>query len=140
MKGGRNDSLPARPSLESLRKQAKKLVRDIAAGDDSAIARARMQLPHVDLPLTQRNAQLVLAREYGYAGWQDLTTEVSKRLGHGLEWAASQARRLIHDNDVERLKYLACLYREFNRLNCRGEPFCFASAIFSGQYSYGSIR
>jgi len=100
-------SLPARPSLESLRKQAKKLVRDIAAGDDSAIARARMQLPHVDLPLTQGNAQLVLAREYGYAGWQDLTTEVSKRLGHGLEWAASQARRLIHDNDVERLKQAA---------------------------------
>ena len=63
-------SLPARPSLESLRKQAKKLVRDIAAYDDSAIARARMQPPHVDLPLTQRNAQLVLAREYGYAGWQ----------------------------------------------------------------------
>jgi hypothetical protein len=61
-------SLPARPSLESFRKQAKKLVRDISAGDDSAIARARMQLPHVDLPLTQRNAQLVLAREYGYAG------------------------------------------------------------------------
>src|SRR5215467_7495575 len=100
-------SLPARPSLESLRKQAKKLVRDIAAGDDAAITRARRQLPDVELPLTQRNAQLVLAREYGYAGWQDLTAEVSKRLGHGLEWAASQARRLIHDNDVERLKQAA---------------------------------
>ena len=74
-------SLPARPSLESLRKQAKKLARDIAAGDAAAIARARAQLPNVDLPLTQRNAQLVIAREYGYAGWQDLTAEVSKRLG-----------------------------------------------------------
>ena len=31
-------SLPARPSLESLRKQAKKLARDIAAGDAGAIA------------------------------------------------------------------------------------------------------
>src|SRR5687767_12475947 len=58
-----------------------------------------MQLPHVDLPLTQRNAQLVIAREYGYAGWQDLTAEVSKRLGHGLEWAAGQAQRVIHDNE-----------------------------------------
>jgi hypothetical protein len=46
-------SLPARPSLESLRKQAKKLARDIAAGDAGAIARARAQLPHVLLPLTQ---------------------------------------------------------------------------------------
>jgi hypothetical protein len=103
-------SLPARPSLESLRKQAKKLARDIAAGEARAIARARAQLPDVDLPLTQRNAQLVIAREYGYAGWQDLTTEVSQRLGTSLEWAAAQARRVIHDNDVERLKQLLAAY------------------------------
>jgi len=103
-------SLPARPSLESLRKQAKKLARDIAAGDADAIGRARVHLPDVDLPLSQRNAQLVLAREYGYAGWQDLTAEVNKRLGNGLEWAAAQARRVIHDNDVERLKQLLAEY------------------------------
>lgn len=101
-----SNPLPLRPSLESLRKQAKKLARDIAAGDAGAIARARAHLPKVDLPLTQRNAQLVIAREYGYAGWQDLTAEVSKRLGHGLEWAVGQARRIIHDNDVDRLKQL----------------------------------
>jgi hypothetical protein len=103
-------SLPARPSLESLRKQAKKLARDITAGDAEAIARARLHLPDADLPLTQRNAQLVIAREYGYAGWHDLTAEVSKRLGKGLEWAAAQARRVIHDNDVERLKQLLTEY------------------------------
>jgi hypothetical protein len=103
-------SLPARPSLESLRRQAKRLARGIAAGDAGAIARARMQLPDVDLPLTQRNAQLVIAREYGYAGWQNLTAEVSKRLGHDLKWAAGQARRVIHDNDVERLKQLLADY------------------------------
>src|SRR5580692_400696 len=99
-------SLPARPSLESLRKQAKRLARSIAAGHAAAIARARAHLPNVDLPLTQRNAQLVIAREYGLTGWQDLTAEVSKRLGHGLEWAVKQARRIIHDNDVEQLKHL----------------------------------
>src|SRR4051812_30854091 len=99
-------SLPARPSLDSLRKQAKKLARDIAAGDATAVARARAQLPNVDLPLTQRNAQLVIAREYGFAGWNDLTGEVSQRLGRGLEWAVTQARRAIHDNDVERLTQL----------------------------------
>ena len=103
-------SLPARPSLESLRKQAKKLARDAAAGDAGAIARARVHLPNIDLPLTQRNAELVIAREYGYAGWQDLTAEVRKRLGGGLEWAATQARRVIHDNDVERLKQLVGEY------------------------------
>jgi hypothetical protein len=103
-------SLPVRPSLESLRKQAKKLARDIAAGDAGAIARARVQLPSVDVPLTQRNAQLVIAREYGYAGWQDLTAEVSRRLGQGLEWAFEQAARAIHDDDVARLKQLLAEY------------------------------
>src|SRR5205809_6090425 len=103
-------SLPARPSLESLRKQAKRLAREVAAGDAGAIARARMQLPDVDLPLTQRNAQLVIAREYGYAGWQDLSAEVSKRVGNGLEWAVAQARSVTHDNDVDRLKQLLAKY------------------------------
>src|SRR5678815_1670094 len=83
-------SLPPRPSLESLRKQAKKLARDRS--------------------VSMRDAQLVLAREYGYAGWQDLTAEVSKRLGKDLEWAATQARRFIHDNDIERLKQLLAEY------------------------------
>src|SRR2546428_9122722 len=97
-------SLPARPSLESLRKQAKKLARDIAAGNAGAIARARAHLPNVDLPLTQRNAQLVIAREYSYAGWQDLTAEVSKRLGKGLAGAATATRRLTFDIAGQGLK------------------------------------
>jgi Ankyrin repeat len=83
-------SLPVRPSLESLRKQAKKIARERS--------------------VSLRDAQLVLAREYGYAGWRDLTAEVSKRLGKGLEWAVAQARRIIHDNDVERLKQLLAEY------------------------------
>jgi hypothetical protein len=103
-------SLPAHPSLESLRKQAKRLARDITAGDAEAIARAKAQLPNAELPLSQRDAQLVLAREYGFAGWLDLITEVHGRLGKGLEWAVTQARRIIHDNDVEHLKQLLADY------------------------------
>lgn len=99
-------SLPARPSQPSLRKQAKKLAHDIAAGDAASIARARAQLPDAVLPLSHRDAQLVLAREYGYASWQDLCAEVARRLGKGLEWAADQAERAIHDNDVGRLEQL----------------------------------
>src|SRR5262245_25102083 len=78
--------LPPRPSLESLRKQAKKLARERS--------------------VSLRDAQLALAREYGFAGWQALTAEVSKRLGKGLEWAVAQARQVIHDNDIEGLKQL----------------------------------
>jgi hypothetical protein len=102
--------LPARPSLDSLRKQAKNLARDIAAGDAVAIARARAQLPQAELPLSQRDAQLVLAREYGFPGWKDLLKEVKQRLGRGLEWAVSEARRIIHDNDVEGLRQILVEY------------------------------
>src|SRR5215469_16360591 len=102
--------LPDRPSLESLRKQAKKLARAIAAGDAGAIGRARAQLPQAKPPLSQRDAQLVLAREYGFPGWQDLVKNVKQRLGRGIEWAASQARRRIHDNDIEGLRQLLAEY------------------------------
>ena len=102
--------LPVRPSLESLRKQAKKLARDIVAGNAGAIARARAQLPKAELPLSQRDAQLVLAREYGFPGWKDLVEEVERRVGRGLEWAVSEARCTIHDNDIEGLRQLVAEY------------------------------
>ena len=103
-------SLPARPSLESLRKQAKKLAREIASENADAIGRARAQLENPDSPLSQRDAQLVIAREYGFTGWRQLLAEVQKRLDDGLAWAKSQARRIIHDNDVEGLKQLLVEY------------------------------
>jgi hypothetical protein len=102
--------LPARPSLDSLRKQAKRLARDAAAGNGEAIARINAQLPRASLPLSNRDAQLVIAREYGFAGWSDLTAEVEKRVGGGLEWAASRARVAIHDGDDERLRALLAEY------------------------------
>jgi ankyrin repeat protein len=79
-------SLPARPSLESLRKQAKK----------------RARATNVSL----REAQLALARDYGFAGWNDLVREVHARLGTSLEWAQAQARRFVHDNAVAELSQL----------------------------------
>ncbi|MGQ0642757.1 MAG: ankyrin repeat domain-containing protein [Gemmatimonadaceae bacterium] len=102
--------LPARPSLDSLRKQAKKIARDAAAGNGEAIARIHAQLPRATLPLSNRDAQLLIAREYGFAGWQDLTAEVEKRLGRGLEVAASQAKAAIHNEDHERLRALLAEY------------------------------
>jgi hypothetical protein len=79
-------SLPPRPSLQSLRKQARKLANDRST--------------------SLRTAQLALAREYGFAGWSDLTAEVSRRPGPGREEAVAEAGRAIHDNDTDRLKQL----------------------------------
>jgi hypothetical protein len=113
MKGGLvtpSKFLPSHPSFESIRKQAKKLVRQFAAGDPDAVARVRAQLPTPNLPLSLRDAQLVLAREYGFTGWQDLRAAVLRLEGQGLESAAAEAERVIHDNNVERLKQLVQEY------------------------------
>src|SRR5437868_12402851 len=105
MKGGLvtpSKFLPPHASFESLRKQAKKLVRQMAASDPDALARVHAQLPAPILPLSLRDAQLVLAREYGFAGWQDLRAAVLRLEGKGLEWAAAESERAIHDNRVAR--------------------------------------
>jgi len=102
--------LPSHSSFESIRKQAKKLVRQVAASDPDAVARVHAQLPAPILPLSLRDAQLVLAREYDFAGWQDLRAAVLRQEGNGLEWAAAEAERAIHDNSVERLTQLVREY------------------------------
>jgi Ankyrin repeats (3 copies) len=113
MKGGLvtpSKFLPSHPSFESIRKQAKKLVRQIGAGDRDALARVHAQLPVPTLPLSLRDAQLVLAREYGFAGWQDLRAAALRLEGKGLEWAVGEAERAIHDNTVDRLRALVQEY------------------------------
>src|SRR5215813_13412953 len=91
--------LPDRPSLNSLRKQAKKLAREAATGNGEAIARIHAQLPRRALPLSNRDAQLVIAREYEFAVWPDVKAEVQKCLGRALEWATSQAKFTIYKQD-----------------------------------------
>jgi hypothetical protein len=68
--------LPARPSLEFERKEAKALHRLLRAGDAAAVVRARAQHPAIrasdpaHIKLT--DAQLVIAREYGFSSWPRL--------------------------------------------------------------------
>jgi len=69
--------LPARPSLEQLRKQAKDLLRQYQAGDDAALSRMSAH-PHPkrDAEFALADAQLVIAREYGFASWAKLKHHV----------------------------------------------------------------
>jgi ankyrin repeat protein len=70
--------LPARPSLEQLRKQAKELLKQFRAGDSAASARLRAQNPRLDPDdrPTLADAQLALAREYGFRSWARLKHHV----------------------------------------------------------------
>jgi ankyrin repeat protein len=83
-------SLPARPSLESLRKQAKKLLRLLRARDPEALERLRRSHPRPPDVASLREAQLVVAREYGFVSWAALKTHAEGAHGadpHLLEQA-----------------------------------------------------
>ena len=68
--------LPPRPSLEFERKEAKALLRLLRAGDPDALARARARHPAIDASAPEHirlaDAQLVIAREYGFTSWPRL--------------------------------------------------------------------
>ena len=67
--------LPARPSLDHLRREARDLLRAAQAGDAAAVGRIQA----VSAAPTLATAQLALAREYGFASWAQLKTAVQAR-------------------------------------------------------------
>ena len=67
--------LPGRPSLDHLRREARDLLRAAESGDTAAAGRIRA----VSATQTLASAQLALAREYGFASWTRLKTEVQAR-------------------------------------------------------------
>jgi hypothetical protein len=93
--------LPKKPDLDHERKRAKELLKALRGGDRKAIARLRSHHPrfadltpdalraaHVKLS----DAQLVMAREYGFPSWPSLKAHievVSGRAAGGRRHTAS---------------------------------------------------
>ena len=68
------------PNIENLRKQAKALLRDWQKNKPNAVSRVSVHYSQTqDFGL--QNAQIVLAREYGFRDWSDLL-EFVPRMGH----------------------------------------------------------
>jgi len=67
--------LPARPSLEHLKKQAKDLLSALEGADPSAIETVRRYFPSQH-SVGLNDAQLVVAREYGFESWPKLKDHV----------------------------------------------------------------
>lgn len=67
--------LPACPDLTQLRHQAKDLLRAAKNGNRAALSR----ITAVSNEVTLSAAQLTVAREYGFASWATLKTEVERR-------------------------------------------------------------
>jgi hypothetical protein len=86
-------SLPVRPSLEQFKKQAKELVKNHRKRDSATLALIRQCLPAlagktdeeiVLFPFALHDAQSVVARQYGFPGWNQLRDEVEKIAAPGL--------------------------------------------------------
>ncbi|MFI5907469.1 ankyrin repeat domain-containing protein [Dactylosporangium sp. NPDC051541] len=101
--------LPDRPDLDQLRRQARALQRAARAGEPEALARIRRDHPgpvpdEADLRLNE--AQLVVAREYGFASWPRLVRYVNTIAEH--EWDTGLATVAAQDPAAEFCR-LACL-------------------------------
>lgn len=72
-------SLPARPSLEQYKNQAKDLARACRAGEPAALARMNTYHPHPPAGrIALAHAQLVLAREHGFDTWPRFAAHIEQ--------------------------------------------------------------
>jgi len=96
--------LPAHPTMEQQRKRARDLLRAVRAGDAAALSRMHAHHPRLDFSAGAAavqhaarlaDAQLVVAREYGFPSWPRLRAHIDMLSGQ--EVAPVQAFR----NDLE---------------------------------------
>ncbi|MDP9202963.1 MAG: hypothetical protein M3P26_13685, partial [Gemmatimonadota bacterium] len=71
-------SLPSRADLAQQKKQAKELLQAFKSGDAESRARVRAVLPDKH-KIALADAQLVLAREYGFSNWGALKQHIESR-------------------------------------------------------------
>jgi len=95
--------LPARPSLDHLRRQARDLLRAARAGDTTAAGRIRA----VADALTLASAQLAVAREYGFASRTRLRDEGTARTASLARQAEAFCEASIRDGTGRAARMLA---------------------------------
>src|SRR5262245_20176542 len=88
------------PDLDQLRRQAKELLTAFRAGEANAVAEVRDRHPEADpTDFALHDAQLVLARSYGFESWPKLKAFVDRvTVGHLAE--------AIRSNDVARVRQM----------------------------------
>ena len=130
-------SLPLRPSLEHLQKQAKALLKAVNSGDRDAAAQFRTSRPALakasdaeiaTAKLSLRDAQAAIAREYGFEKWSDLKKRVTE-LSHGDLVEVETMENAIYTSE----SYADRIRRELG--NCLIE-----TTISQGAKSIGKVR
>jgi ankyrin repeat protein len=98
------EPLPARPNLEMQQKRAKELLRAAWAGDADALIRIRALHPKPPAAdaLTLADAQLVVARGYGFESWAAMKRKIDSLTKTPVE----QFVIALHAGDVRRVREL----------------------------------
>lgn len=98
------EPLPARPSLEHQQKLAKRLLHKIWGGDADAIARVDAFLPGVSNldALKLHDAQLVIARGYGFDSWAAMKRKIESLTKSPLD----QFDIAVREGDAQRAREL----------------------------------
>lgn len=106
--------LPSNPNLEYEKKQAKALLKAYRVGDPVAVERVhashpRLQnIPEKSIPPDQlklSDAQLVIAREYGFSSWPQLKNQI-ETLREGLNETFRQFARAVQEGNTARVREL----------------------------------
>jgi len=102
-----SQSLPAQPSLRQLKNQAKKLLLDLKNAQPDAGRRftEATNRPSPQAPKLN-DAQLVLAREYGFTNWAELKTEVERREKQAEGVLLNQFRDAVRGGNVPTVEAL----------------------------------
>src|SRR5262245_27687061 len=96
------EPLPARPNLEMQQKRAKDLLRAAWDQDPEALARVRALHPHPPAAdaLKLADAQLVVARGYGFDSWAAMKRTIESVTGTPVERFVAA----LHQGDIERVR------------------------------------
>lgn len=99
--------MPERPDLDRFRRQARAVQRAARAGDPDAVARVARHFPGVVAGEVRLSAaQLVVAREYGFASWPRLVRYLGTVAEHGWE---TRLGTVPADGPAAEFCRLACL-------------------------------
>ena len=162
-----NKHLPARPNLDHLRRQAKALLAALQSGDEQAAGIIREYLPaakgmSVVQVLQTRyrlaDAQSVIARKTGFAGWPHLARHVEQLRALEGTWAFAhleiegnvipaaglRASRILIDGDRFRTESPEANYEGIFNINVETKPheidIEFVEGPEAGKWNYGIFQ
>jgi ankyrin repeat protein len=112
------EALPSRPNLEMQQKRARRLLRDAAHGDRVALQRIAALHPKPPAPgdLQLADAQLVVARGYGFDSWPALRRKIDSITRTPVD----QFRSALHAGDADEVRSL--LERHADVRNAVNQP------------------